>query len=178
MIITTVIIIIIIWFSLFLSSTLFATQYWLFASALEQYLSWFPADRQYYFFYSLVQFLMKNLRHVHRRVIFFSVYTHVDWETSQVFTSATFLQTSSSSCFSMKSVALVKKKNRWKKDLMLSRRAELWECSARKVETQTFHAPHSQSSTRCANINFFLFFLNYFLTCRTGLAEKQGLLIV
>ena len=67
---------------------------------------------------------MKNLRHVHRRVIFFSVYTHVDWETSQVFTSATFLQTSSSSCFSMKSVALVKKKKIGEKKIWCYRAAQ------------------------------------------------------
>ena len=111
----------------------------------------------------------------------FSVYTNIDWETSQVFTSATYLQTSSSPCFSMKSVALVKKKkNRWKKDLMLARRAELWEWGARKVETHTFmrltpKVPHD-APTSISSL-FFFFFLTL-LTCRTGLAEKQGLLIV
>ena len=59
---------------------------------------------------------------------------------------------------------------------MLSRRTEIWDSGARKRRVLLFCAPQSQSSARCANINFFsspfLFF--FFFDSRHGIYPEKG----
>ena len=58
-----------------------------------------------------------------------------------------------------------KQKKSLKKNVMLSRRTEIWDSGARKRRVLLLCAPQSQSSARCANINFFFSspFLFFFL---------------
>ena len=68
-------------------------------------------------------------------------------------------------------------KNHWNtENVMLSRRTEIWDSGARKRRVLLLCAPQSQSSARCANINFFsspfLFFFS--LTRATEFTRKRG----
>ena len=69
-----------------------------------------------------------------------------------------------------------KQKKSLKKNVMLSRRTEIWDSGARKRRVLLLCAPQSQSSARCANINFFsspfLFFFS--LTRATEFTRKRG----
>ena len=70
----------------------------------------------------------------------------------------------------------VKKKNR----LILTRRTELWVwgvANRTSLVNLSFHAPHPQGSKQPATIIFFCFFI-FFLTCTTGFAEKEGILVI
>ena len=108
--------------------------------------------------------------------IFLGVYEHRLRNITSIYKCDLSPDFEQSLLFNEVSRAGKKKKNRWKKDLMLARRAELWEWGARKVETHTFHAPHSQSSARCANINFFPFFFFFFnsFNLQDGPRRKAG----
>ena len=68
-------------------------------------------------------------------------------------------------------------KNHWKtENVMLSRRTEIWDSGARKRRVLLLCAPQSQSSARCANINFFssLFYFFFPLTRATEFTRKRG----
>ena len=69
-----------------------------------------------------------------------------------------------------------KQKKSLKKNVMLLRRTEIWDSGARKRRVLLLCAPQSQSSARCANINFFsspfLFFFS--LTRATEFTRKRG----
>ena len=68
-----------------------------------------------------------------------------------------------------------KTKKSLKKNAMLLRRTEIWDRGARKRRVLLLCAPQSQSSARCANINFFsspfLFFFS--LTRATEFTRKR-----
>ena len=55
-----------------------------------------------------------------------------------------------------------KQKKSLKKNAMLLRRTEIWDRGARKRRLLLLCAPQSQSSARCANINFFFFAVSIF----------------
>ena len=58
---------------------------------------------------------------------------------------------------------------------MLSRRTEIWDSGARKRRVLLLCAPQSQSSARCANINFFLRrFYFFFFDSRRGIYPEKG----
>ena len=74
-----------------------------------------------------------------------------------------------------------KQKKSLKKDVMLSRRTEIWDSGARKRRVLLLCAPQSQSSARCANINFFFLrrFYFFFFYSRHGIyPEKEEVLVV
>ena len=75
-----------------------------------------------------------------------------------------------------------KQKNHWKiENVMLSRRTEIWDSGARKRRVLLLCAPQSQSSARCANINFFFLrrFYFFFFDSRHGIyPEKEEVLVV
>ena len=75
-----------------------------------------------------------------------------------------------------------KQKNHWKtENVMLSRRTEIWDSGARKRRVLLLCAPQSQSSARCANINFFFFAVSifFFFDSRHGIyPEKEEVLVV
>ena len=67
-----------------------------------------------------------------------------------------------------------------KKRLILTRRTELWVWGAANrtsLVNLSFRAPHPQGSMQPATINFFVFSY-FFLTCTTGFAEKEGMLVI
>ena len=55
-----------------------------------------------------------------------------------------------------------KQKKSLKKNVMLSRRTEIWDSGARKRRVLLLCAPQSQSSARCVDINFFFFAVSIF----------------
>ena len=69
-----------------------------------------------------------------------------------------------------------KQKNHWKtENVMLSRRTEIWDSGARKRRVLLLCAPQSQSSARCANINFFFAVSIFFsLTRAAEFTRKRG----
>ena len=74
-----------------------------------------------------------------------------------------------------------KTKKSLKKNVMLSRRTEIWDRGARKRCVLLLCAPQSQSSARCANINFFFLrrFYFFFFDSRNGIyPEKKEVLVV
>lgn len=74
-----------------------------------------------------------------------------------------------------------KQKKSLKKNVMLSRRTEIWDSGARKRRVLLLCAPQSQSSARCANINFFFLrrFYFFFFDSRHGIyPEKEEVLVV
>ena len=68
-----------------------------------------------------------------------------------------------------------KQKKSLKKNVMLSRRTEIWDSGARKRRVLLLCAPQSQSSARCVDINFFFLRLFYFfsLTRATEFTRKR-----
>ena len=69
-----------------------------------------------------------------------------------------------------------KQKKSLKKNVMLSRRTEIWDSGARKRRVLLLCAPQSQSSARCVDINFFFlrrFYFFFSLTRATEFSRKR-----
>ena len=74
-----------------------------------------------------------------------------------------------------------KTKKSLKKNVIVSRRTEIWNRGARKRRILLLCAPQSQRSAQCANINFFFFAVSifFFFDSRHGIyPEKEEVLVV